>query len=53
LAVKAINNTAGPNSLMPMLLVSRVYLRILDNSPPLLLITQQAKAMKKAIEEVH
>ncbi|KAK1948643.1 hypothetical protein LY78DRAFT_595412, partial [Colletotrichum sublineola] len=39
LAVKAINNTTGPNSLIPTLLIFRAYLRILENSPLLLLIT--------------
>ncbi|KAK1992516.1 hypothetical protein LX36DRAFT_588257, partial [Colletotrichum falcatum] len=52
IAIKAINNTTSPNRLMPTLLVFGVYLRISDNSPLLLLITQQAEAVKKAIEEV-
>jgi hypothetical protein len=28
MAIKAINNTIGPNSLIPILLVFRAYLRI-------------------------
>jgi hypothetical protein len=36
MAVKAVNNTAGPNGLVPTLLVYRAYLRIgkLDPSIP-------------------
>ena len=36
MAVKAINNTASPNGLVPTLLVYRAYLRIskLDSSAP-------------------
>jgi len=34
MAVKAINNTAGPNGLVPTLLVYRVYLRISNLGPP-------------------
>jgi len=38
MAVKAINNTASPNGLVPTLLVYRAYLRIgkLDPSAPLI-----------------
>jgi hypothetical protein len=34
MAVKAINNTAGPNGLVPTLLVYRAYLRISNLGPP-------------------
>jgi hypothetical protein len=33
MAVKAINNTAGPNKLIPTLLVYRAYLRISNLDP--------------------
>ena len=34
MAVKAVNNTAGPNGLVPTLLVYRAYLRISNLDPP-------------------
>jgi hypothetical protein len=42
MAVKAVNNTAGPDRLVPTLLVYRVYLRITNLDPPALSITDQA-----------
>ena len=33
MAVKAVNNTAGPNGLVPILLVYRAYLRISNLDP--------------------
>jgi hypothetical protein len=38
MAFKAINDTTGPDSLIPMLLVYGVYPRIVENDPPLLTI---------------
>jgi hypothetical protein len=40
MAVKAINNTAGPNRLVPTLLVYGVYPRISNLGPPTLSITE-------------
>jgi hypothetical protein len=34
MAVKAVNNTASPNGLVPTLLVYRAYLRISKLDPP-------------------
>ena len=42
MAVKAINNTASPNRLVPTLLVYRVYLRIGKLDPFTPSITDQA-----------
>jgi hypothetical protein len=42
MAVKAINNTAGPDGLVPTLLVYRAYLRIGKLDPPTLSIIDQA-----------
>ncbi|KDN69178.1 hypothetical protein CSUB01_12252 [Colletotrichum sublineola] len=50
LAVKAINDTAGPDGLVPTLLVFGAYPRIADSSLPSLLITKRAETVKKAIE---
>ena len=40
MAVKAVNNTAGPDGLVPTLLVYRAYLRISNLGPPALSITE-------------
>ena len=42
MAVKAINNTAGPNRLVPTLLVYGAYLRIGKLDPPAPSIIDQA-----------
>jgi len=41
MAVKAVNNTVGPNGLVPTLLVYRAYLRISNLDPPTPSITEQ------------
>ena len=52
MAVKAVNNTAGPDGLVPTLLAYRAYLRIsnLDFSAPS--ITDQVAAIRKAMAEM-
>jgi len=52
MAFKAINNSAGPNSLIPTLLVFGAYLYIVESDAPNPIVIQQAAALKKAIEEV-
>jgi hypothetical protein len=42
MAVKAVNNTAGPNGLVPTLLVYRAYPRISNLDPPALSVTDRA-----------
>jgi hypothetical protein len=42
MAVKAINNTAGPNKLVPTLLVYRAYPRISNLDPPAPFIIDRA-----------
>jgi hypothetical protein len=42
MAIKAVNNTAGPNKLVPILLVYRAYLWISNLDPPALFITDRA-----------
>ena len=51
MAVKAINNTAGPNGLVPTFLVYGAYPRINNLDPPTLFITDQAAVTRKAIAE--
>jgi hypothetical protein len=52
MAFKAINNSIGPNSLIPTLLVFRAYPCIVESNVPNLIVIQQAAALKKAIKEV-
>jgi len=52
MAIKAINNTAGPNRLVPTLLVYGAYLRISNLGPPTPSITEQAAAIQKAIAKI-
>ena len=52
MAVKAINDTAGYNGIIPMLLVFGAFLRMIYLDPPVLSIAQQATAIRKAMTEV-
>lgn len=53
MAVKAINDTAGPNGLVPTLLVFGTFPRIVDSDPPTPNIQQRASAISKAMKEIH
>src|SRR6266487_6305898 len=53
LSVKCVNDTVGPDGLVPTLLVFDVYPRILSSKRPLALTSERAKAIKKGIEEVR
>jgi hypothetical protein len=52
IAVKAVNNTSGLNSLVLTLLVFRAYPQISTLNPSAPTITQQATAVRKTIAEV-
>jgi hypothetical protein len=52
IAVKAVNDTAGLDGLVPTLLVFSTYPRLSKTSPPSPSITARAKAIKNAIVEV-
>src|SRR5208282_3023008 len=52
MAVKAVNDTAGLNGLVPTLLVYRAYPRISTLDPPTPSITERAAAIRKAITEI-
>ena len=52
MAVKAVNNTASPNGLVPTLLVYGAYLRICKLDPPAPFVIKQATAIRKAIAEI-
>ena len=52
MAFKAINNSIGPNSLIPILLVFRAYLYIIKSDTLNPTVIKRAAALKKAMEEV-
>ena len=52
MAVKAVNNTTGPNGLVSTLLVYGAYPRISNLDPPTLSITEQAAIIQKAIAKI-
>ena len=52
MAVKAVNNTAGPNGLVPTLLVYGAYLRISNLDPPTPSITERVAIIRKVIAEI-
>jgi hypothetical protein len=52
MAVKAVNDTAGPNGLVPTLLVYGAYPRISNLGPPAPSITEQAAAIRKAMAKI-
>jgi hypothetical protein len=51
--VKAVNNLAGPDGIVPTLLVFRAYPRITRDSLLLPSITERAEAIYKAIKKVR
>jgi hypothetical protein len=53
MAVKAVNDTAGPNGLVPTLLVFGTYLRMSDLDPPSPSVSQRAAAIQKAMQELN
>ena len=53
MAVKAINDMAGPNSIIPILLVFSAYPRITKIDLLLLSITIRAKAIRTAIKKIR
>ena len=52
MAVKAINNTASPNGLVPTLLIYKVYLRISNLDPSALFIMERAAAIQEVMAEI-
>ena len=53
IAFKAINNSVGPNGLIPTLLVFKAYLYIVKSNAPNPTVVTRAAVLKKAIEEVR
>jgi len=53
MAVKAVNDTIGPNRLVPILLIFRVYPRMIRSSAPLASIVKRAEAVRLAMTELR
>jgi hypothetical protein len=53
IAVKAINDSAGPDGIIPILLVFGAYPRMTNNSVLSLIITKRAETIRKASNEVR
>ena len=53
MAVKAINDTAGPNGLVPILLIFGAYLRMTSADPPSPSIVKRLKAIQDAMRELR
>ena len=53
MAVKAVNDTAGPNGLVPTLLVFGAYPRITRSSAPSALMIKRAEAVRTAMAELR
>jgi hypothetical protein len=52
IAIKAVNDTAGPNGLVPTLLVFSTYPRMTTTNTPSLIVTERGKAITKAIKQI-
>jgi hypothetical protein len=53
MAVKAVNNTAGPDGIIPTLLVFGAYPQMIDMDPPSPSIVQRAQAIHAATKEIQ
>jgi hypothetical protein len=53
MAFKAVNDTAGPNGIVPTLLVFGAYPQMIEMDPPLPSIIQRAQAIRVATKEVQ
>jgi hypothetical protein len=53
MAVKAVNDTAGPDGLVPILLMFGIYPRLLPSLPPFPFLTVRANVVRKAIIEMR
>jgi hypothetical protein len=52
IAFKVINDTTGPDRIVPTLLVYSALPRISEYDPPSPLVTQRSNTLRKAIEEI-
>jgi hypothetical protein len=52
MAIKAVNNTVGPDGLVSTLLVFGTYSRMTTTDTPSLMVTERGKAITKAIKQI-
>jgi hypothetical protein len=52
MAIKAVNNTAGPDGLISTLLVFSTYSRIIITDTLSLIVTEHSKTITKAIKQI-
>jgi hypothetical protein len=52
IAIKAVNNTAGPDGLVSTLLVFSTYPQITTTDTSSLIVTERGKAITKAIKQI-
>ncbi len=52
MAIKAVNDSAGLNRLIPTLLIFSAFLRMIELNPPAPSITVRAIVIKKAMNEI-
>jgi hypothetical protein len=52
MALKAVNDSTGPEGLVPTLLVFGAFPRMTDNDGPASSIQQRSSAIRKAMEEI-
>ena len=52
MAIKAVNNTAGPDGLVLILLVYGAYLQVSNLNPPAPSVTDRAAIIRKAMAEI-
>jgi hypothetical protein len=53
IVIKAINDSAGPDGIIPIFLVFGAYPRIIENSALSLIITKRTEAIRKTTKEVQ
>lgn len=53
MAVKAVNDSAGPNGIIPTLLVFGAYPRMTEDDPPSPSVAMRVKAIQKAMKEIQ
>jgi hypothetical protein len=52
MAIKAVNDTVGPDGLVPTLLVFSTYPQMTTTDTPSLTVTERGKAITKAIKQI-
>jgi hypothetical protein len=53
ITIKTINNSAGPDGIIPTFFVFSIYPRIIENSVPSLIITKRTKTIYKTTKKIR